>query len=153
VVVGSWQGAPASVALGRSFTIVLRLTSSREARDVTVEVLSTPGVEVTSGDRTWTGSLVARNPRDLSFSVRIVANGEWTLGARITNKSKDDGDQVSGAVLSIAARDGVATLTADPAKAWAATTPEERKRLGIEAPQAPQPVRRPQPRQKPPQSR
>jgi hypothetical protein len=153
IVVGRWEGVPATVRLGQTFTLTLRLVASRDAADVTVELLPSRGIEVTKGDRLWTGSLAARTPHQRSFAARVIAEGRSTLGARITNR-ENDGEQVSGVVLSVIARNGVATLITDPAKAWGDLTPEERARLGVTVEAPPSlPAKPPEPRRKSPSSR
>lgn len=145
-VVGSWQGAPSSVPLNRVLVLTLRVESAENTSNVTVEVLPTAGVEIVGGTSLWTGALSMNQVLELPVRMRVVANGEWTLGASVTNRRPKADVQVSGAVLSVLAKNGVATLSAEsPAalKLSSAQTAEERRRLGIaEESPTPAPARR-----------
>src|SRR5262245_17974661 len=105
-VVGRWQGAPSSVRLGVTTPLVLHVESSQRAANVIIEVLPSRGVEIVSGASTWTGSLSAGQSLNLPFTARVTANGEWTLGAAITNRRPENVER-SGAVLGIIATNGV----------------------------------------------
>ncbi len=110
VVVGWWQGVPATAPLNRAIDLTLRVSASRDAPDLLVDILPTAGVEIVGGDAPWAGSLSKGQTRDLRVSVRFVADGTWTLGASIANRSREL-PQVAGTVLTIVARNGIATLT------------------------------------------
>jgi hypothetical protein len=116
LVVAGWRGAPPSAPLGQDVSLVLRLVAAADASEVIVGILPTDGVAVVEGDRRWSGSMAKDQVLDLPYTIRVVANGDWTLGASVTNK-RPDSDQVSGAVLRVRARDGVAMLTNESADA------------------------------------
>ncbi|MFN2446602.1 MAG: hypothetical protein ABR606_13585 [Vicinamibacterales bacterium] len=143
---GYWYQPPSSVPLGQVVELTLRIHAAENAPDVIVEVLPTAGVELMIADRRWTRALSKGDVWDLPVTVRFVADGEWTLGASITNKRREGGPQVSGARLTVLAKSGIATLTTeslDGVKLSAAQTAEERRRLGVApAPAAPAPARR-----------
>ena len=145
-VVASWHGAPSSVPLNRVLVLTLRVESAENTSNVTVELLPTAGVQIVGGTSPWTGALSMNQVLELPVRMRVVANGEWTLGASITNRRPKADVQVSGAVLSVVARNGVATLSVEsPAasKLSSAQTAEERRRLGVaETSSTPAPARR-----------
>ena len=112
LITAAWRGAPASARLGQNVDLVLRIESSADSANVIVAILPTDGIAVVEGESRWSGSLAKGQVLELPYTVRVVANGDWTLGASVTNKRADT-DQVSGAVLRVRVRDGVATLSTD----------------------------------------
>jgi hypothetical protein len=112
LITAAWREAPASARLGQNVPLMLRIESAADSPNVIVLILPTDGITVVDGNARWTGSLAKGQVLELPYTVRVVANGDWTLGASVTNKRADT-DQVSGAVLRVRARDGVATLTPD----------------------------------------
>ncbi len=134
-VIGSWRGAPASVAVGTEIDLVLHLEAAADAPLATVELLPSAGIEFLTPRTTWGGSLLRGRIVDLPVTVRVVQDGDWTVGARITNY-RPQGNQVAGAVLHVVAVNGTATLgreTHDEIKLAAISTPEEARALGIAA--------------------
>lgn len=113
-VAAAWRGAPPRAPLGEDVALALRLVAAEDAPEVVVTILPTDGVAVLEGERKWSGSLTKGQILDLPFTIRIVADGDWTLGASVTAR-RPDADQVSGAILRVRARDGVATLTSETA--------------------------------------
>jgi len=134
VVGAAFVGAiPASISLGAVVDLTLQIRAAEDATDVNVEVLPQTGVEIVSGSPSWSGALAANQTVDLPLSVRFTASGEYTLGARVTNRLQR-GVEVSGASLSIIASDGMASLSTDShalMKLRKASSPDDLRRLGI----------------------
>ncbi len=138
VVAASFEEAPASVLVGGTVNLVLRLTASAEAPDVTAEVMAPTGVQIVAGPAHWSGSLAAGQVVDLPLWVRFVGVGEYTLGARVISQTAG-AIQVSGATLSVTTAGRVAELSRqDPfmTKLQHATTADELAALGLAAPVA-----------------
>lgn len=124
---------PATAPLGAVVDLTLQIRATEDAVDVTVELLPQTGVEIVSGNLSWSGALAARQPVNLPLSVRFTASGEYGLGARVTIRMQS-GFEVSGALLSIIASDGTASLSTDShavMKLRNARTPDDLRRLGI----------------------
>ena len=120
-VTGSWRGAPSSMALCAPFNLVLHLEAKADVADVSAEVLQSAGVEVVSGTKSWLGGLLAGQALDLPVRARVVADGKWTLGARLSARRSAQ-PEVSGAVLYVMAANGQASLSATPFEAGNAST-------------------------------
>jgi hypothetical protein len=112
LITAAWREAPASARLGQNVALLLRIESAADSPNVIVLILPTDGITIVDGNARWSGSLAKGQVLELPYTVRVVADGDWTLGASVTNKRADT-DQVSGAVLRVRARDGVATLRTD----------------------------------------
>jgi hypothetical protein len=92
--------------------LTLHLESSADAPQVIVNLLPSDGIGVVSGKPRWIGAMSKGQVLELPFVVQVVANGDWTIGASVSNK-RPDGDQVSGAVVHVRARNGAVTFTTD----------------------------------------
>ncbi len=121
-VVGWWHDVPASVALGRVVDLTLRVRASQDAADVVVDILPSAGVEIVVGNARWTGAVPKGQTRDVLVSVRFVADGTWILGASIANR-RPTSPQVAGTVLTVDAKNGIATLNAEPPPSGARRPP------------------------------
>ena len=106
---GSWVGAPSSIQLCKTLNLVLHVEANADASDVAAEILPSPGIEIVGGSSTNVRSLLAGAVLDLPVRVRFVANGEWTLGARLTARRGTD-VEVSGAVINVVAARGKAVF-------------------------------------------
>lgn len=129
----TWRGAPASVLLNIDVDLVLHVQASDDALSTNVELLPSPGIELVAGEASWSGALPRGAGVDLPVTIRVVQDGEWAVGARITTR---DGEavEVSGAVLNVLARGGTAQFGTDtPAlmKMAEALTPEALAAMGI----------------------
>ena len=123
---------PATIPLGAVVDLTLRISAAENATDVVVELLPQTGVEIVGDGRSWSGALTVNQIADLPFSVRFTASGEYTLGARVTNRLRR-GVEVTGAHLSISASDGMASLSTDSHAVMKlrTRTPDDLWRLGI----------------------
>lgn len=124
---------PASISLGTVVNLTLRIRAAADATDVNVEVLPETGVEIVSGSPSWSGALAANQTVDLPLSIRFIASGDYTLGARVTSRLQR-GVQVSGTSLSIIASGGVVSLSTDShalMKLRKASGADDLRRLGI----------------------
>jgi hypothetical protein len=136
-VTASFEGAPASVALGTPVALTLRLTAGGATPDVTAEVLPVPGLRVSSGPAPWRGALAAGQVLDLPVVVELTGVGEYTLGARGTARTSAGRQEVSGATLSVVGAGGVARLSREShavRRLREAETPADRRRLGVASP-------------------
>lgn len=110
IVTASFEGAPESVNVGATVDLVLRLRASADAVDVTAEILPAPMIQVVGGLGRWSGSLARGSVLDIPVSVQFTGAGEYTLGARVTNRLPSGREQVSGAVLYVSVTGDTATL-------------------------------------------
>ncbi|MCA1584919.1 MAG: hypothetical protein LC791_09160, partial [Acidobacteria bacterium] len=100
-------------------------------------IMPSPGIEIVGDGTQWNGAMTRGRAIELPVTVRFIADGDWTLGAQITNQ-RAYGPQVSGAVLNVVAANGMATLGSDAHALMKASpgTAEALRALGI----APAPV-------------
>src|SRR5574337_31370 len=114
VVTASFEGAPTTVSTGVTVDLVLRLTANADAVDVTAEILPAPMVQVVGGLGRWSGSLARGAVLDIPISVQFTGSGEYTLGARVTNRLVNGQEQVTGTVLYVTVTAGAAHLSIEP---------------------------------------
>lgn len=129
----TWRQVPPPIPLGLDVTLVLRLEATADAPNVLVELQPSPGLEFVGTALSWSGGMRAGQATDLPVGVRVLADGDWTLGARVTIVAPDV-TEVSGAVLTVVARDGIARFGTDTpvlAKMAAATSAAELAALGV----------------------
>ena len=131
----TWQGAPSARSLNLDVDVVLHVEATDASPGTTVEILPSDGIELVSGPTSWSGALAKGGTADLPITIRVVRDGDWALGARITARTGDM-TEVSGAVLNVVAANGQARFGPDtPAlmKMGAATSPAALAALGIGA--------------------
>jgi hypothetical protein len=112
LVVGHWASVPKSAPINKTVDVALRITPAEDAPSAEIQLIPSSGVTVVSGPLLWKGPLKKDQVATRRYKIRVVKAGDWTLGASITNRRTDD-VQVSGAVLRIQVRNGIATFADD----------------------------------------
>jgi hypothetical protein len=135
-VTARFETASESVPIGATVDVILRLTAAANAPDVTAEISAPAEVDITGGSILWSGALTAGDSVAIPLRARFIGAGEYTLGARVTNRAVG-GTQVSGAILYVTAAGQTAELSARShfaTKLARATTAADLTALGVAAP-------------------
>src|SRR5262245_53299752 len=103
LVVGRWYKPPATVAVNKEITILLRIEPSADVAEVFVQLKPQGHVKVV-GPSEWKGAVTKGKILDLPFRVRF--KGEGGLGASISQKATGN-LQESGTYLQATESKGV----------------------------------------------
>jgi hypothetical protein len=127
VVTATFSVESSAVRVGDQAHVVLHLMALQSAPDIEARFILPPEVSAVSGGMPWSGGLDQNATLDLPLTVRILQEGEYSIGAIVKA-----GEEVAGAMLNVLATAQDVEMSTDPIavmKLRGTRSQEERQKL------------------------